>query len=641
MLGTDGGQLDRDPTDRSTNNGRLLGEILRGHGAVSGPMLDSALDEQRRSGGRLGEILVANGDLCPHDLKRALSEHFDVPAFDNGHVPIPSLPGAQARALRAVALSPQRAHAASSNGGSHATPVALSDPSNRAIVEGVAKTPIQPRVVTEQELDGLLAAAYADQDSEELPNELRYSDPELSARSNRLSSAQLAIVGVLALLALVSALINPLAPLIAFAALGTAFFIVFPSYRFFITWQATKNGSTIAPDAPELAELSRTDLPLYTILLPMYGEKPATVSSLIAALGELDYPKHKLDAIALIEADDAVTQGALDSISRPPWLRVLKVPREGPRTKPKALMYGLRNARGKYLTVYDAEDRPEPDQLLRAVWAYAHQPERVACLQAKLNYYNPRQNLLTRWCTLEYDAWFDMTMPGLHRTGAPIPLGGTSNHFRIDHLRACGAWDPYNVTEDADLGLRLARLGYVTKMLESTTWEEAPSKLGVWMRQRSRWIKGYMQTFLVHSRNPGRLWRELGARDSASAALIVGGSVVTTLISPIFYAMLILWIVAQPAVIAEMFPSPLYYFALASLVLGNFGMIMMSAASAVARRQDDLIWHALLIPIYWLLMSAAAYRALRDLIVQPHHWHKTEHGLADSEKPAALAEATV
>jgi len=303
-------------------------------------------------------------------------------------------------------------------------------------------------------------------------------------------------------------------------------------------------------------------------------------------------------------------------------------------------MYGLRNPRGKYLTVYDAEDRPEPDQLLRSVWAYATQHSGVACLQAKLNYYNARQNLLTRWCTLEYDAWFDLTMPGLHRTGAPIPLGGTSNHFRTDHLRECGGWDPHNVTEDADLGLRLARLGYETKMLESTTWEEAPSRLGVWMRQRSRWIKGYMQTFLVHSRQPVRLCRELGPKNTAAAALIVGGSVLTTLISPIFYALLIAWFVAQPPVIAEMFGAPLYYLALASFVLGNFGLLLMSAASAVGRRQDDLIWHALIIPVYWLCMSAAAYLALRDLIVQPHHWHKTEHGLAGSDPPAQVAKAT-
>jgi cellulose synthase/poly-beta-1,6-N-acetylglucosamine synthase-like glycosyltransferase len=251
----------------------------------------------------------------------------------------------------------------------------------------------------------------------------------------------------------------------------------------------------------------------------------------------------------------------------------------------------------------------------------------VACLQAKLGYYNPRQNLLTRWFTLEYDAWFNIFLPGLHRIGAPIPLGGTSNHFRRDALCKCLGWDPYNVTEDADLGLRFARLGLTTSMLESTTGEEANSRVGNWVRQRSRWSKGYMQTLLVHTRRPRALVREVGIKAAAAFLLTVGGAVVTALLAPLFWALLVLWICFQPEWIQALFPQVIYYPALLSLVGGNFALVFLSLAAAVRRGHDDLSLYALLSPFYWLLMSAATYVALVELVLRPHYWHKTEHGL--------------
>jgi cellulose synthase/poly-beta-1,6-N-acetylglucosamine synthase-like glycosyltransferase len=267
------------------------------------------------------------------------------------------------------------------------------------------------------------------------------------------------------------------------------------------------------------------------------------------------------------------------------------------------------------------------------VWGFRHADESLACLQAKLGYYNPRQNLLTRWFTLEYDAWFNIFLPGLHRIGAPIPLGGTSNHFRRSALDACLGWDPYNVTEDADLGLRFARLGLTTAMLESTTEEEANSRVRNWLLQRSRWSKGYMQTLLVHTRRPGTLWRELGGRATTAFLLTVGGAVVTALLAPIFWLLLALWVLFQPDWIAVLFPGPIYYAASVSLVLGNFALVFLSLVAAVSRGHDDLAPHALLIPCYWVLMSAATYVALVELVFRPYHWHKTEHGLHLVEEP--------
>jgi cellulose synthase/poly-beta-1,6-N-acetylglucosamine synthase-like glycosyltransferase len=267
--------------------------------------------------------------------------------------------------------------------------------------------------------------------------------------------------------------------------------------------------------ADELARLDPTSLPVYTILVPMYKE-PEVAQKIIRAVTALDYPVEKLDVKLLLEEDDPATREKIEEVRDrlPPCVEVVVCPRVAPgepRTKPRACNWGLERAKGEYLVIYDAEDHPEPDQLRKAVVAFhrlqAAGQEKVVCLQAKLNYFNPRQNVLTRFFTLEYTTWFDLLLPGLHAFRTPIPLGGTSNHFRTDVLRALGGWDPFNVTEDCDLGLRLARQGYRTHVLDSTTWEEANSRLGNWIRQRSRWVKGYFQTHLVHTRDS--LWPAL------------------------------------------------------------------------------------------------------------------------------------
>jgi cellulose synthase/poly-beta-1,6-N-acetylglucosamine synthase-like glycosyltransferase len=224
--------------------------------------------------------------------------------------------------------------------------------------------------------------------------------------------------------------------------------------------------------------------------------------------------------------------------------------------------------------------------------------------------------------------------PALARWGLPFPLGGTSNHFRAAALRAISGWDPYNVTEDADLGLRFARLGLTTVMLESTTGEEANSRVPNWLRQRSRWSKGYMQTVLVHTRRPWTLLRDLGPKATAGFLLTLGGTFVTALLAPVFWLLLLLWCFFQPEWIAALFPGPIYYAASLCLVAGNFALVFLSLGAAVARGHDDLAPHALLTPCYWVLMSAATYLALFELFFRPYHWHKTEHGLHLAEEAA-------
>lgn len=259
----------------------------------------------------------------------------------------------------------------------------------------------------------------------------------------------------------------------------------------------------------ELDALDPAGLPVYTVLVPMYKE-PEVAQKIARAVTELNYPKEKLDVKLLLEEDDPETRRKVEEVLNdlPSCVEVVvcpKVPKGEPRTKPRACNWGLERAKGEYLVIFDAEDRPDPDQLKKAVVTFrrleAQGKRRVVCLQAKLNYFNPRQNALTRFFTLEYTTWFDLFLPGLHAFRIPIPLGGTSNHFRTDVLRELGGWDPFNVTEDCDLGMRMARRGYATEVLDSTTWEEANSHVGNWIRQRSRWVKGYFQTHLVHTRD--------------------------------------------------------------------------------------------------------------------------------------------
>jgi glycosyltransferase XagB len=614
--------------NRSRPSRPSLAKLLLDAGALSRNDLSAALDERKRSGGRLGEILVASGTVPVATVTQALARQLRMDTLGRDDKPVPLLDAEDARAWRAVALSGRRRD-------SRAVAVAVADPNPDLLawLEESLGRPVEPKLCDEATLDELLRCVYADVDAEAATRVLREEAPELSAYRTRLSRPQMLVAGVLGFVVAIGIFANLKLTAIVFVALSTAVFVLCTGFRLYAAWKGSGPGATIDPRDQDLAAMDQRFLPVYTILLPLYREKPSTVRALFEALSAIDYPKHKLDGLLLIEDDDAQTRAAIEAVGRPPWIRPLPLPPGVPRTKPRAMCIGLRYAKGALVTVYDAEDRPDRAQLKKAVWAFERVDDSVACLQAKLGYYNPRQNLLTRWFTLEYDAWFNIFLPGLHRIGAPIPLGGTSNHFRRPALDTCLGWDPYNVTEDADLGLRFARLGLKTAMLESTTDEEANSRVPNWLRQRSRWSKGFMQTMLVHTRRPRTLVRELGTKATAASLLTVGGGVVTALLAPIFWLLLALWIYRQPDWIAMLFPGPIFYVASLSLVAGNFLLVLLSLGAAVSRGHDDLSPHALLTPCYWALMSVATYVALVELLLRPSHWHKTEHGLHFAEEP--------
>jgi cellulose synthase/poly-beta-1,6-N-acetylglucosamine synthase-like glycosyltransferase len=278
------------------------------------------------------------------------------------------------------------------------------------------------------------------------------------------------------------------------------------------------------------------------------------------------------------------------------------------------------------VVIYDAEDRPDPDQLKRVVLAYSKAAPSVTCIQCKLNYFNQNQNLLTMWFTAEYSMWFDLLLPGLDAGDVPIPLGGTSNHFITDRLIELGAWDPFNVTEDADLGIRLHKAGYQTAIIDSTTLEEANSRLSNWVNQRSRWIKGYIQTWLVHMRHPGRLVRASGIRSFLAFQWIVGGTFIF-LLNPIFWLLTTVFVFTQAHVIKEVFPGFVFYVAAVQLFIGNFVFVYLNVAGALERRHFSLVKYALASPLYWGLMSLAAWKGFIQLFTNPFYWEKTKHGL--------------
>ena len=370
-------------------------------------------------------------------------------------------------------------------------------------------------------------------------------------------------------------------------------------------------------------------LPHYSILCPAYREARA-LPGLITALDRLDYPREQMDVIILTEPDDAATRSAAeDAASTRAWMRVIEAPPLGPKTKPKALNAGLLAARGDLLTVYDAEDRPDPQQLRAAAAAFAQDDGRLACVQAPLAAYNGAERWIAGQFALEYKIQFGYMLPLLARLGWPILLGGTSNHFRTSILRRHFGWDSYNVTEDADLGLRLARAGLRTGIIAPPTHEEAPIRLRAWRRQRTRWIKGHLVTWLVHMRRPGDLLRELGFWRFAGMQLTLGGG----LLSSFAHGPLLTFALLSLASSEE------WRSALAALLIGYGAAWARALRAAIDDRDWRILTRALTAPFYWPVQSWAALCALWELPRTPHIWTKTEHGLTSEAAPLSKTAA--
>ncbi len=450
----------------------------------------------------------------------------------------------------------------------------------------------------------------------------------------RLSGKQIILTGAFLPILGLGLYVNWHATLVWTMALITCIYFADLLFNLFLIYRSFSKPSEIQVTQKELASHDTSFWPTYTVYCPLYKEW-RVLPQFIKAIGRLDYPKEKLQIVLLLEENDQETIMNIKNYKLPKYFEIIIVPHSNPKTKPKACNYGLQFAKGEYTVIYDAEDIPDPLQLKKVILAFQKVKKNIICIQAKLNFYNPHQNLLTRVFTAEYSLWFDLVLTGLQSVQAPIPLGGTSNHFRTADLHMLKGWDSFNVTEDCDLGMRLVKLGYKTAIVDSTTLEEANAGVVNWFWQRTRWIKGYMQTYLLHMRRPQEFllnWREPHV---ITFQLVVGGKVMSMLINPLMWVMTILYFTYRShfgSFIESFFPTPIFYMAILSLLLGNFLYMYYYMIGCAKHGHDELVKYVILVPIYWLAMSLAAYMAVYKLITQPHYWSKTNHGLHLSNK---------
>lgn len=467
-------------------------------------------------------------------------------------------------------------------------------------------------------------ALFRERDSHTAREGLYEWKPEHSAKFTVTEAQKTTIYLCLAVLVLAFGF-APMATLVVLMSAATALYTLTFAFKFVLTWVGSSSRADMVISDEAVQSLVNRDLPVYTVLVPMYHE--ARVLPLLArALKALDYPASKLEVKLVLEEDDDETIDAAKALNLPGNFEIIRVPASQPKTKPKACNYALQFCRGEFLTIYDAEDQPEADQLKKAVLAFRTAEPKLACVQGRLNYFNRSENWLTAMFTLEYSQWFDFMLPGLDRLKVPIPLGGTSNHFKLAALRQVNGWDPYNVTEDADLGVRLAQEGYTVGVINSTTYEEANGVLPSWIKQRSRWIKGYMQTWLVHMRHPVHLYRSIGPVGFFAFHFFIGAPAFTVLLNPILWVITLMVFVTQSQPLGWLFPEPFGTLAVFNLVVGNLFLIYFGVVAALKRRYFDLVLVGLTLPLYWVLHSIAGYKALKQLITNPHYWEKTEHG---------------
>lgn len=466
---------------------------------------------------------------------------------------------------------------------------------------------------------------------------LMRKDPESSGLTT-FTDAQLLFIFIAIGFALLLLTVNFVNSFIFFNLFFSFVFLFSIVFKLYIALKGSKYELVEVVTKEEVKAVKNDTLPVYTILLPVYKEDKL-IRKLIWNLRSLDYPRGKLDVKLLIEEDDDKTLNAVRNLDFPANFETIVVPFHMPKTKPKACNYGLFFCKGIYLTIYDAEDVPDSDQLKKVVSLFRKLPKDYVVLQGALNYFNKNENLLTRMFTLEYSYWFDYMLPGLQSLDVPIPLGGTSNHFKLDKLKELGGWDPFNVTEDADLGVRVFEKRYKVGVVNSTTLEEANNEPFNWIRQRSRWIKGYMQTLLVHMRNPIKLVNKIGWRGFFGFNFFVGFTPITFLLYPVLLGFYIIYIIFDLQTVRILFPDWVLYISIFNFVAGNTLMIYVNMLAVFKRRFYELILFALVNPFYWLMHSIAAYKGLWQLIYKPFYWEKTNHGLTKMSHSSSAAAA--
>lgn len=599
-------------------------EMLLESGLITGEQLELARAAKARTGSHIDEILVSQGMVAPEALRSVMARSWGLPVLDlhTEHHDSEFMHRWSGQMMVAENWMPLRREP---DGTVVVATARIPDAERRAHIEWMIGARARFGVATSWDIRNLALHVFRAEIADEAANELFRQNPELSARivfsrGQKIGLIALLLVGVIALV------IWPAYVVIALIAVISVVFFAGTLFKFLVAMRGAKFDVVERVSAAQVAALPDSELPVYTVLVPVFREANI-VGQLVENLGSIDWPAEKLEVLILIEEEDTLTRDALMKASPPPNFHVITIGKGAPQTKPRACNVGLFFATGDFLVIYDAEDTPDPDQLKKAYIAFRRGGDKTVCVQASLNYFNADENVLTRMFTLEYSYWFDYMLAGLDAADLPIPLGGTSNHFRTSALIELGGWDPYNVTEDADLGIRASAMGYRVGVVNSTTMEEANTSIPNFVRQRSRWIKGYMQTSLVHARRPGQLIREIGVRRFLSFALLIAGTPATFLGVLPLYIVTIFTAFIPAAVLGQFFPVWLLWICLINFIIGNSVMVYLSMMGPYKRGTFSLILWALLNPIYWILHSIASYKALWQLLTKPHYWEKTEHGL--------------
>lgn len=607
-----------------------IGDILVNKGYLKKDDLYKALSIQKNNGGKLGWILVSNDFVTRIQFYEALAEKYEL-SFVSDDIEkyyyridttlLQKMEPEEIIEYQAIPLYIKN----------NTLILLTSFPKKVKTLEHFKHKfdieEIEEKIITDQDISNLVRKLFKKSLHTKAIYGLHDRKPEESAFTTMIKP-QIIFLCVIFLGIALGLWFYPNQVIIGLFAFVQVFYLLAIFYKFIISMAGIKNRFTASKNdkiekSPEIREY-----PVYTVLVPLLREPENVIKNIINAINNLDYPRNKLDIIFLFEGNDYKTINMAKSMRPTSSWRFFYVPNGTPVTKPKACNYGLYFARGKYLVIYDAEDIPEPDQLKKALRAFQNSSSEYGCFQAYLNYYNKNENFLTRMFTLEYSYWFDYMLNGLYKLKLPIPLGGTSNHFRVDILKKISGWDPFNVTEDADLGIRMAAENKKVGVINSTTYEEANNNFGNWIRQRSRWIKGYMQTSLVYNRHPVKLIRTLGFWKWFSFQMLVTGTPFTFLVNPIMWASFLFWVFAPHFIVVPSIPIPIMLIGSISFIAGNLIMILLNLAAAFSRRYYNLIPYSFLNPIYWILHSIAAYKALFQLLFKPFYWEKTNHGIS-------------